>query len=164
VTRIWFPRLIIPFSAVCAAIVDFLIAFGLLGIMLVGYGIAPTWQFLMCVPIFLMLLLAALGVGALLAALIVAHRDFRYVLTFGVQLWMFATPAIYLSPQSFGPLARDWLPLNPAYGLILNFRQAVLGGPFDWYALAVSSVVAMALVAAGLAYFRRVERTFADVI
>lgn len=164
VTKIWFPRLIVPFSAVAAAIFDFLIAMVLLGVMMAGYGVAPSWQFFMCVPIFLMLVLAATGIGALLSALIVAHRDFRYVLAFGVQLWMFATPAIYLTPQSFGPLAHQWLPLNPAYGLILNFRQAVLGGPFNWYAMGVSSAVAMVLLFVGLIYFRRVERSFADII
>ena len=164
VTKIWFPRLIVPFSSVCAAAFDFLIAFGLLGVMMAVYGVAPGWQFFMCVPIFLMLGLSALGIGTLLSALIVAHRDFRYVLTFGVQMWMFATPVIYLTPQSFGPLAHTWLPFNPAYGLILNFRQAALGGPFDWYALTVSSGVALLMLVVGLAYFRRVERAFADVI
>ena len=114
--------------------------------------------------IFFMLVLAALGFGTLLAALIVAQRDFRYVLAFGVQLWMFATPAIYLPPQTFGSLAQTWLPFNPAYGLILNFRQAVLGGPFDWYALGISSAVSVLLLVVGAAYFRRVERSFADII
>jgi len=164
VTKVWFPRLIVPFSSITAAVFDFLIACVLLAIFMAAYGVAPSWQILFAPAIFGLLLLAAAGVGSLLAALIVAHRDFRYVLTFGVQLWMFATPCIYMTPQTFGPLAHTWLPLNPAYGLILNFRLAVLGGPLDWYALALSSAVSLALVVIGAAYFRRVERSFADVI
>ncbi|MCE9529631.1 MAG: ABC transporter permease [Planctomycetes bacterium] len=164
VTKVWFPRLIVPLSSIAAAVFDFLIALGLLGILMAAYGVAPSWQILFAPVIFMMLILAAVGVGTLLAALIVAHRDFRYVLTFGVQLWMFATPCIYLPPQTFGPLAQTWLPFNPVYGLILNFRQAVLGGPFDWYALGVSSIVSLALVVFGAGYFRRVERHFADII
>ncbi len=77
---------------------------------------------------------------------------------------MFATPCIYLKPTVLGPISRQLLPLNPAYGLLLNFRQAVLGGDLDWYALGVSAAVGMALLASGCFYFRRVERAFADVI
>jgi lipopolysaccharide transport system permease protein len=113
----------------------------------------------------LALTLAALGVGILLAALTVTYRDFRYVVPFTVQLWMFATPAIYMDAAAVvGPRGYLLLPLNPAYGLIVNFRAAVLGRPFDLYALAVSSAVALLLLAIGCLYFRRVERNFADVI
>ncbi len=113
-----------------------------------------------------MLTATALGVGTLLSALIVAHRDFRYIMTFAVQLWMFATPCIYLPKTALGPISQLLLPLNPAYGLLLNFRLAVLNDPqgLDWYALGVSSVVGLALLLAGCFYFRRVESTFADVI
>jgi len=115
--------------------------------------------------IVLILIGAALGIGTLLAALTVSYRDFRYVLPFGVQLWMFATPCIYLdAAQVVGPRGQLLLPLNPAYGLILNFRQAVLGGPLDWYSLAVSTAVSLILLLLGCLYFRRVERGFADII
>jgi lipopolysaccharide transport system permease protein len=97
--------------------------------------------------------------------LTVAYRDFRYVIPFGVQLWMFATPCIYLdAAQVVGPRGQLLLPLNPAYGLILNFRQAALGGHLDWYSLAVSSAVSLTLLLLGCLYFRRVERGFADII
>ena len=93
------------------------------------------------------LIVAALGVGTLLSALTVAYRDFRYVVPFMVQLWMFATPSIYLQADTaIGPRARALLPLNPAYGLIANFRAAVLGGPFDIYALAVSGTVGLVVL------------------
>jgi lipopolysaccharide transport system permease protein len=111
------------------------------------------------------LIVAALGMGTLLAGLTVAYRDFRYVVPFSVQLWMFATPCIYLDTGTMiGPRGQLLMPLNPAYGLIYNFRQAMLGGPFDWYALAVSAAVSLGLLVLGCLYFRRVERTFADII
>jgi lipopolysaccharide transport system permease protein len=100
----------------------------------------------------------------LLAALIVVHRDFKYILNFTIQLWLFATPCIYLKATALGPISRLVLPLNPAYGLILNFRQAVLGGDLDWYALGVSSAIGLASLLVGCLYFRRMERAFADVI
>jgi lipopolysaccharide transport system permease protein len=164
VTKAYFPRLLVPISSVAAALFDFVIALGLLGLMMACYGVAPSAQIWLAPWIFLMLVLSALGIGTLLSALIVAQRDFRYILAFGVQLWMFATPAIYLPSLTFGPLAQTWLPFNPAHGLILNFRQAVLGGPLDWYALGVSSAVSLLLLVIGALYFRRVERSFADII
>jgi lipopolysaccharide transport system permease protein len=165
VTKIYFPRLIIPMGAVGAGLVDFLIAFGMLGVIMVYYGIAPGWGLLLAPLILLLLVVAALGVGTLLSALTVAYRDFRYVVPFSVQLWMFATPCIYLDAETVvGPRAQAVLPFNPAYGLILNFRQAMLGGPLDWYALGVSAAVSVGLLVLGCLYFRRVERSFADII
>jgi lipopolysaccharide transport system permease protein len=128
------------------------------------FGVVPGWQVVLAPVVFLLLLATAAGGGILLSALIVAHRDFRYVLNFGVQLRMFATPAIYLAGDTLGPKGKTWLPLNPAQGLIYNFRQCLLGGELDWYALAVSGTVGLMLLAAGCLYFRRVEQQFADVI
>jgi lipopolysaccharide transport system permease protein len=164
ITKVYFPRLIVPFSTAGACLFDLAIALGLLGVLMVCYQTAPGWSVLAAPLILLLLIVTALGVGTLLSALIVAHRDFRYVLNFGVQLWMFATPTVYLAADVLGPQAKALLPLNPAYGLIHNFRQAFLGGALDWYSLAVSGGVGLALFAVGVIYFRRVERTFADVI
>lgn len=165
VTKVYFPRLIIPMSAVGAGLVDFAIAFGLLAAMMLFYGVLPGWGFLLLPLIVLLLVVAALGVGTLLAALTVAYRDFRYVIPFGVQLWMFATPCIYLNAAKVvGSRGELVLPLNPAYGLILNFRQAALGGPLDWYALTASATVSVTLLLLGCLYFRRVERSFADIV
>jgi lipopolysaccharide transport system permease protein len=100
ITKIYFPRLAIPFAAVEAAVVDFIIAFGLLIVLMVYYGVAPDAGLLLVPAIFGMILLAALGVGTLLAALNVAYRDFRYVIPFLVQLWMFATPTVYMQPAA----------------------------------------------------------------
>ena len=110
-------------------------------------------------------MIAALGVGTLLSALTVAYRDFRHVVPFMVQLWMFATPSIYMQAGSDASSRLGYvLPLNPAYGLIANFRQAMLGGAIDWYSLSVSGGVSVVLLLTGCLYFRRVERDFADII
>jgi lipopolysaccharide transport system permease protein len=103
--------------------------------------------------------------GTLLAALTVAFRDFRYVIPFMVQLWMFATPGVYM--YTSGMLNPRWgyvLPLNPAHGLIANFRAAALGREFDPYSLIVSGVVSLIFLVIGCLYFQRVERSFADII
>ena len=165
VTKVYFPRLIIPMGAVGAGLVDFAIAFGMLLVMMPFYGLWPGWGILLVPPICLLVVIGALGVGTLLSALTVAYRDFRYVVPFTVQLWMFATPCIYLDASTIvGPTGQAVLPLNPAYGLIFNFRQAMLGGSFDWYALFVSAAMSVALLLVGCLYFRRVERSFADII
>jgi lipopolysaccharide transport system permease protein len=165
ITKVYFPRLIIPLSSVGAGIVDFGFACGMLGLLMLYYGVAPTALIFLAPIMVLGLVLASAGVGAMLAALNVAYRDFRYVIPFLVQLWMFATPAVYM--QSDGVVPRAWsflLPLNPAYGLISNFRSAVLGGTIDLYSLTTSFAVSVALFAAGSLYFRRVEQGFADII
>jgi lipopolysaccharide transport system permease protein len=165
VTKIYFPRLLIPMGAVGAVLVDFLIAFGMLLVLMLYYGVGPGPSLALLPFIAAGLLVAALGMGTLLSALTVAYRDFRYVVPFAVQLWMFATPVIYLRPETvLGPTARAWMPLNPGYGLVANFRAAALGGPPDLPALGLSGAVSLLLLLAGCLYFRRVERTFADLI
>jgi lipopolysaccharide transport system permease protein len=165
VTKIHFPRLIIPMSAVGAGLVDFAVAFGLLGGLMVFYGVAPGWGALLVPLLALGLVALALGAAVLLSALTVAYRDFRHAVPFLVQFWMFATPCIFVQAQGTVGSWVGWLlPINPAYGLIANFRAALLGGPLDLYALAVSGAVSGVLLVAGCTYFRRVERGFADVI
>jgi lipopolysaccharide transport system permease protein len=165
VTKIYFPRLLIPLGAVGQYAVDFAIGFGVLLVMMLCYGAVPGWSLLLTPFLALGLTTAALGVGVLLSALTVAYRDFRYVVPFLVQLWMFATPSVYMrAEEAVGPRGALLLPLNPAYGLIANFRAAVLGEGFDLYSLAVSGTVGLALLLVGCLYFRRVERSFADVI
>jgi lipopolysaccharide transport system permease protein len=165
VTKVYFPRLIIPISCGAVGLIDFAVSAGILLVMMACNGVAPGLGAPLVPVILLVMACAAIGIGCLLAALTVAYRDFRSVVPFAVQLWMFATPCIYLDPAAVvGPTGRAVLPLNPAYGLILNFRQALLGGPFDWYALAVSSGVSLALLCMGCLYFRRVERSFADIV
>lgn len=164
VTKVYFPRLIIPLSTVGVGLFDLAVASALVAAMAAWYGVWPGESVLLLPVVVALLAVAAAGVGILLAALIVAQRDFRFVLTFGVQLWMFATPSIYMTPDALGPVSQAWLPLNPAYGLVAAFRAAALGGSIDWYSFGVSAVVAVGLAAVGLWYFRRVERSFADTI
>lgn len=160
VTKVYFPRLMLPLSNIGSALLDFLVALVLAAVAMAYYGKPPGWTALLCPLIVAVMALTAAGIAVLLAALIVSQRDFRYLLLFGVQLWMLATPCIY-DPT---PGRAWWLALNPAYGLILNFRAALFGDPMDLTALAVSSAVGLAVLVAGLVYFRRVERTFADTI
>lgn len=159
VTKIYFPRLLLPLSCTGAAFLDLCVASLLLAGGMVYYGVAPGWSALLLPVIVLLMVLAGSGISIFFAALIVAQRDFRYLLLFGVQLWMLATPCIY------DPAAGNrWLSLNPAFGLIRNFRAALFGEPLDWPALALSSSVGLLILGAGLLYFRKVERTFADTI
>ena len=165
ITKIYFPRLLIPAGAAGAGLIDLAISLGIFLVMMLCFGFLPTSGMLAAPFILLLMVLAALGTGTLLAALTVAYRDFKYVIPFGVQLWMFATPCIYMQTESVtGATANMLLPLNPAYGLIANFRQAMLGGPLDYYSLSVSASVAIAVFMLSCWYFRKVERSFADII
>jgi lipopolysaccharide transport system permease protein len=163
VTKIYFPRLLIPMGAVVAGLVDLAISFAMLIVMMFWFGLAPGWTFALIPFLTFALVIAALGVGTLLSALTVAYRDFRHVVPFLVQFWMFATPCIYLQTGVSSRLS-PLLPFNPAYGLIANLRQAMLGSPMDWYSLTVSTTVSVLLLFVGCLYFRRVESGFADII
>jgi lipopolysaccharide transport system permease protein len=165
ITKVYFPRLMVPISAVIAGLVDFAIAMSLLACMMVIYQI-PLGLGVLVVPILVLALFAAaLGVGVLFAALAVKYRDVKHIIPFMVQLWMFVTPTIYMhGNDSLDSGMLSILPFNPAYGLILNFRIAVLGGEFDYYSLGISAGMSFLLLALGCWYFRRVERGFADFI
>jgi lipopolysaccharide transport system permease protein len=161
ITKVYFPRLAIPFAAVGAAVVDFAIAFVLLGALMAAYGVAPGAGAWLAPLIFLLILLAALGIGTFLAALNVAFRDFKYVIPFLTQVWMFATPTVYMEPQDVSPL---FLNLNPMTPLIAAFRATVLGRPIAAGPLALASAVILVLFLGGCSYFRRAEARFADII
>jgi lipopolysaccharide transport system permease protein len=164
VTKIYFPRLVIPFASVGAALVDFLIAFAMLLVLMAWYGVAPSPGILLAPLIFAVIVLTALAVGTALAALNVAYRDFRYVIPFLVQLWMFATPTVYVQVSEGEGGLHPLLALNPMNTLISAFRNACLGGPIPWVSLGiVTAAVLLALVVSCL-YFRKVEESFADVI
>lgn len=163
ISKVYFPRLIIPLAAVGAGLVDFLVSSLLLLAMMVYYQIAPTMQ-LLWVPLFLIgTVLTATGVGMLLSALTVSYRDFRYVVPFMVQLWLFISPVIY--PVTIVPEKWRWvLALNPMTGFIGGFRAAFLGQSMEWSHIVASGVIAALLFLLGAIYFRSVERRFADII
>jgi lipopolysaccharide transport system permease protein len=164
ITKVYFPRLAIPISTVLSGIVDFVLAFIVLLGMMVFFGVFPTWN-IVFLPVFLLLALTtSLGVGLWLSALNVQFRDVRYIVPFLTQFWLFATPIAY--PGSL--LSEPWrtlYALNPMVGVVEGFRWALLGtntGP--GLMILVSSLAACALLVSGALYFRRMERTFADVV
>jgi lipopolysaccharide transport system permease protein len=163
IAKVYFPRLLIPIAAIFSGLVDFAVAFAFLLVSMVVYRVAPSPQILM-LPLFLIGTMAvAAGAGVLFSALIVSYRDFRYVIGFVVQLWLFATPVLY----TLDSIPAEWRLLyaaNPMVGMIAGFRAAVLGGPLPVNVILTSAVVAALLLAAGLRYFTSVERRFADVI
>lgn len=170
ITKIYFPRLAVPFATVGAAGVDFLVASSLLVIVLTGYAafgapIAPGWG-LLAVPLAVgVLALLAAGLGTLLSALNVAYRDFRYVVPFFIQLGMFASPRIYMHPtEADGRLVNGLVAVNPLNALIETFRAGLVGGPIPWAGLGVAAAVAVGVFLAGCYVFRRIEDRFADVI
>jgi len=167
VTKIYFPRLALPLSAVATALVDFGFAFGLLLVLMLCYGLVPGPGLLLVPLLLLLLTVTALGMGTLLAGLHVAYRDFRYVTPFMIQLWMFLTPAIYMprekiEQQSGG--VQLLLACNPLNGLIAAFRGACLGTEISWGPVALSAALVAGLFLAGCLYFRKVEDWFADII
>jgi lipopolysaccharide transport system permease protein len=163
VSKVYFPRLVIPLSSVGSGLVDFAIASVVLLMMCLWYGVGWSWNLLAAPLLIAGTVFIALGVGVFLSALTVAYRDFRYVISFLVQFWMFATPVVY--PASLVPEGWRWLLfLNPMAGFIEGFRSAFLGRPFDWLAIALSLAVAAVIFVIGVAYFEKVERRFADII
>jgi lipopolysaccharide transport system permease protein len=164
ITKVYFPRLVIPLSATLAPLVDFCIAFVVLIGMMFFYQIFPTGT-LVWLPAFLLLAFAtSLGVGLWLSALNVQYRDVRYTIPFLTQLWLFATPVIYPSSAVHSPW-RIVLGLNPMTGVVEGFRWALLGIGEAPGAMIFSSMgVALLLVFTGLIYFKRMEKTFADIV
>jgi homopolymeric O-antigen transport system permease protein len=163
ITKIYFPRLLIPLAAVGAGLVDLAVSFGVLLALMFYYGVTLSLQLALLPVLLVGTILVATGVGTLLSALTVAYRDFRYVVPFMIQLWMFVTPVIYpstLVPDRWRPL----LALNPMVGLIDGFRSAFLARPLDWTQISVSLALSALLFLGGAIYFRSVERRFADII
>ena len=165
ITKVYFPRVLIPSSVLGYALVDLALAALLLLPLSLVYRVYPTWSILLLPAVLLGLILTSLGAGMLLAALNVKYRDFRYIVPFLLQIWFFCTPVIY--PVS---LLRDklagawWINLNPMVGMVVAFRRCLAGQPIDGYGLAVSTGVGAVLFVVGLAYFRRVEDRFADIV
>jgi len=164
ITKVFFPRLIMPLAAVVAPIIDFLLAFTVLIGMFAYYGRAPHWH-VVVIPVFLgMALLTAFGVGLWLSALNVRYRDVPYAIPFLTQIWFFATPIVY-GVTAVKPSTQGLIALNPMAGVIDGFRWAVLGrGLPHYHVYALSMAIAVTVMLSGLWYFRRVERYFADLI
>jgi lipopolysaccharide transport system permease protein len=163
ITKVYFPRLVIPGAAVGAALVDFAIAAVILFLMMPWYGVRFGSGLLMFPPLVGLTAMVALGVGMWTAALNVKYRDVRYALPFLIQSWMFVTPVIY--PLAFIPERWRWLlRLNPLSGIIEGFRDAIFSRPFDWRELGFSGCSTLVLLICAVYAFRQMEREFADVI
>lgn len=163
VSKIYFPRVVIPFSAVGSGLVDFTVSACILLLLMFVYDVPWTWQLIMTPVLLTGVILVALGVGTALSALTVSYRDFRYVVPFMVQIWMYLTPVVY--PLGFIPEKWRWLLyLNPLTGYIDGFRSVFLGKPFDFIGIVSAVILTIFVFVGGLKYFRKVEQRFADVI
>jgi homopolymeric O-antigen transport system permease protein len=161
-TKIYFPRLIIPFSAVMASLVDFGIAFLVMVGLMIYYQVWPTLMMLWVIPLSLLALITALAVSLWLSALNVLYRDVQHMVPFLIQFWMYASPVAYSANLIPTGAWRIIYGLNPMAGVIQGFRWALLGAQPPDILLAVSIVMVLVLLVSGLFYFRRMEKTFAD--
>ncbi len=170
IKKVYFPRLIIPLASVLTGLVDFAVAFVVLIGLMAWYRVPPTIMVIWLPLLLLLALLAALGFGLWLAALNVEYRDVRYVVPFFVQLWLFVTPVIYPTSKLTAKLAEHGLPpwlcgLNPMAGVVEGFRWALLGtGSRPGSILVASAAVTLLVLVSGAFFFRRMEKTFADVV
>jgi lipopolysaccharide transport system permease protein len=163
ISKVYFPRLIIPLSSLGSCLLDFVIALVIMFVLMFYYGISLNISILISPLLLVATMATALGVGTLFSALCVSYRDVKYIVPFMVQLWMYISPVIY--PVSIVPERWRWLlSLNPMAGLIDGYRSAFLGKPFDWVNIGISVGVSFVLLVAGLIYFRMMERRFADII
>lgn len=162
-SKVYFPRVLIPLSGTLSALVDFIVAFVVLVAMMAYYGMAPGLSALMLIPLVALTALAAMGTGLWLAALNVQYRDVQHALPFLMQIWLYASPVVY--PMSIVPERwRLWMGLNPVAGAIEAYRAAMLGRPLDWQLLGVSCAATVVLLVLGAWQFQRMERVFADVV
>jgi lipopolysaccharide transport system permease protein len=162
--KVYFPRLVIPIAAVASGALDFVIAFIVLLGMLVWYGIMPGWHVLWLPALVVLALVTALGAGPWFSALSVMYRDVQYVVPFLVQVWLYSTPIVY--PASLVPAGwRTAYAINPMVGVVEGFRWALLGtGTAPGPMILVSALAALAMTIGGLVFFRRMERTFSDMV
>jgi lipopolysaccharide transport system permease protein len=164
-TKVYFPRLIIPLSAVTAGLVDFAISFILLLGLMFYFGIALTWNVIWLLPLIMLALLTAVAVSLWLSALNVQYRDVQYAIPFLVQAWMYASPVAYstgLIPSQ--GLWRVIYGLNPMAGVIQGFRWALLGGASPDILMVISTAMVLVLFVSGLVYFKKMEKSFADIV
>jgi len=162
-TKVYFPRLIMPISGILSPLVDFAVSIAILIVMMAYYGFVPTWN-VVFLPLFIILALAtSLGVGLWLSALNVKYRDFQYTVPFLIQIWMYASPVVYpasMLPKAIQPLYG----LNPMAGVIEGFRWALLGTEVPGSMIFVSVAVVAVLLVSGMFYFRRMEQYYADIV
>jgi lipopolysaccharide transport system permease protein len=162
-TKVYFPRLVIPIAALGGKLVDLLIAFVVLMGLMLWYDVPLSWGILGVIPLTVLAMGAALGAGALIGALNAVYRDFRHITQFMIQLWMYLTPVIY-SVKVIPERWRWLISLNPMTAVVDGYRAAILGKEMDWSVLAGGVAAMLVLLPVGLVCFRRIERKFADIV
>lgn len=163
ITKVYFPRMIIPVAAVCAGLVDLAVAFPMLVALMLYYRIAISLNMLLLIPLVLLTTLLAIGVGMWLSAINVKFRDVKFVIPFVVQIWMYLSPVAY--PSSVVPAKwRILYSINPFVGIIDGFRAALFARTVEWQPLALSSILTLALVGYASRQFRKMEKSFADIV
>jgi homopolymeric O-antigen transport system permease protein len=164
ITKVYFPRAILPASGAMSGLLDFAIGCLILVGLMVYYGVRPDWAFLLWPMLLIPLVVLTLGISMILASLNVRYRDIKYALPFMIQLWLFVTPVIYptgIIPERFRVIAA----LNPLTGIIDAFRNSVISSQrIDWQLLMLSSALTVVIFVTGLHFFRKTERTFADIV
>jgi lipopolysaccharide transport system permease protein len=164
ITKIYFPRIIIPASAALSGILDFFIAILLLGIMMIFFNVFPNINILLFPLLIFLTFLCAIGVGLWLSALNVKYRDIRYTVPFLIQIWLFLSPVIYPSSM-IGNKNRWIMAFNPMAGVLEAYKACLLGHmPVDWKMLLISTIIIFVILIGGLFYFRKMEKYFADII
>ena len=163
VTKVYFPRLVIPFSAVLATLVDLIFGLASLIIAMLFYRVYPNWQFLLITLLFIPALLLSLGIGILTSALNVRYRDVKYILPFVIQVFFFISPVFY--SLSMLPENSVWLwQFNPVTGILENFRALLFGLPFNWVSFGISNVISLGVFVLAIFVFHKMEDDFADII
>ncbi|MBN2602217.1 MAG: ABC transporter permease [Candidatus Marinimicrobia bacterium] len=163
INKVYFPRLLIPLSAVGSQVIDFGLSFiVLIGIMLF-YQFPITWGFLMIVPLTILTIFSAVGFGTFIAALSGIYRDFRHIIPFFLSIWMFLTPVIY-PPSLLGTEFEFIIHLNPMSGIVIGFRSAILNQAFNWTALLLALIISSLFFIIGIFYFNKAEDRFADLV
>jgi lipopolysaccharide transport system permease protein len=167
VTKVYFPRLIVPVSATLSGLFDLLFSFAVLAVLMIYYvsknAVALSWQILSAPAFILLAILLSVSLGTLFSALNVRFRDVKFALPFALQVWMFASPIFY-PPEILSEKARFVLAFNPLTGILQGFRAALFAEKFDWLTIGISSVVIIFLMLLALFVFKRMEDDFADLI
>ena len=163
ITKVYFPRMIIPVASVCACLIDLAVAFPMLFGLMLYYRIGLTAKFMFLIPLLLLITLLAIAVGTWLSALNVKYRDVKFAIPFLVQVWMLVSPIAY--PASVVPGRWRWLYfLNPVAGIIGGYRAALFGQSFDWESIGIASAVTTLLLVYSTLQFRKMEKSFADIV
>jgi len=161
--KVYFPRLIYPFTPILAKLVDFAIAISIIVVIMIYYGVAPTWNLLLLPLFILLMIIVPLGVGLWLSALAIRYRDVKFAMGFFIRMAMYSAPIVY-SAVTIPEAYRFFYSLNPIVAVTEGYRSTLLGLPFEWQYIIPGAIVAVLILVSGAFYFKKMERIFVDVI